>query len=96
MSNSIIRFITGEPEEPRKRKQADIESLAKREVQKSEFIDFAMELDHLTTRRAMDRVAEMHQYRVHKANGDPELDAQLRMIQVSYTVRQARRLRGDQ
>lgn len=95
MSNSIIRFITGEPEEPRKRKQADTESLAKREVQRNELTDFTMELDDFLTRRTMDRVADMHHYRLHKANGDPELDAQLRMLQASYMVRQAQRLRGE-
>lgn len=94
--SGILRFITGGPPVPRQQKRDSRELYAERQRDLYEMTAFEMELDSFITRRTMDYVADLHEYRKFKAKGDEELDEHLRWLEAAYVARQGKRLGSDQ
>lgn len=94
MANGLIRFFTGEPE-PARNRHIDTAALAREHMAVAELTGFKMELDQALTRSAINSVAEVHRFREYVANGDPQLDALIRPMEIAFADRQARRLRGE-
>ncbi|MFJ6416455.1 hypothetical protein [Paeniglutamicibacter sp. NPDC091659] len=93
MSNSLVRFFTGEPE-PRKEARTDVE-LAQQYHQRMQMTSYQMEMDQALTRAAIQSVVNVNRLCNEVAGDDPDLKSLVRPIQDAYSRRIARKLEGS-